>query len=73
MILRLESKYGAWNPGSCWYEVNCYIKEMIWDTLPQEEADILYLAQYAPWINEEMCEEILGISHAEEILRRMMR
>ena len=73
VILRLESKYGAWNPGSSWYELNCYIKEMIWDTLPQEEADILYLAQYAPWINEEMCEEILGIPHAEEILSRMMR
>ena len=73
VILRLESKYGAWNPDCCWHEMNCYIKEMILDTLLQEEAEILRLVQCVPWVNEEMCEEILGISHAEEILGRMMR
>ncbi len=33
VILRLESKYGAWNPESCWHEMNRYIKEIILDTL----------------------------------------
>ena len=73
VILRLEGKYGAWSPGSCWHEMNCYIKEMILDTLQQEEVEILHLAQYVPWVNDKLCEEILGIAHAEEILGRMVR
>ena len=73
MILRLESKYGAWNPESCWHEMNRYIKEMILDTLQREEREILHLAQYLPWVDEEMCEEILGTAHAEVILGRMLR
>lgn len=73
VILRLESKYGAWNPESCWHEMNRYIKEMILDTLQREEREILHLAQYLPWVDEEMCEEILGTAHAEVILGRMLR
>lgn len=73
VILRLEGKYGAWSPGSFWHEMNCYIKEMILDTLQQEEVEILHLAQYVPWVNDKLCEEILGIAHAEEILGRMVR
>ena len=73
VILRLEGKYGTWSPGSFWHEMNCYIKEMILDTLQQEEVEILHLAQYVPWVNDKMCEEILGIAHAEEILGRMVR
>lgn len=73
VILRLEGKYGAWSPESCWHEMNCYIKEMILDTLQQEEVEILHLAQYVPWVNDKMCQEILGIAHAEEILGRMVR
>ena len=73
VILRLESKYGAWNPESCWHEMNRYIKEIILDTLRQEEKEILHLEQYLPWVNEEMCEEILGTAHAEVILGRMLR
>ena len=41
------------------------IKEIILDTLQQEEKEILHLAQYLPWVNEEMCEEILGTAHAD--------
>ena len=63
VILRLESKYGAWNPESCWHEMNRYIKEIILDTLQREEREILHLAQYLPWVDEEMCEEILGTAH----------
>lgn len=73
VILRLESKYGAWNPESCWHEMNRYIKGMILDTLQREEREILHLAQYLPWVDEEMCEEILGTAHAEVILGRMLR
>ena len=73
VILRLEGKYGTWSPGSFWHEMNCYIKEMILDTLQQEEVEILHLAQYVPWVNDKMCEEILGIADAEEILERMLR
>ena len=73
VILRLESKYGAWNPESCWHEMNRYIKEMILDTLQREEREILHLAQYLPWVDEEMCVEILGTAHAEVILGRMLR
>lgn len=73
VILRLESKYGAWNPESCWHEMNRYIKEIILDTLQREEREILHLAQYLPWVDEEMCEEILGTAHAEVILGRMLR
>ena len=73
VILRLEQKYGDWQPQTHWYEMEQYLNESILNTLKQDELDILHLAQTAPWVNAKMCEAVLGIVQAEQTLGKMMR
>ena len=73
VILRLEQKYGDWQPQTRWYEMEQYLNESILNTLKQDEMDILYLVQTAPWVNAKMCEAVLGIVQAEQTLGKMMR
>ena len=73
VILRLEQKYGDWQPQAHWYEKEQYLNESILNTLKQDELDILYLAQTAPWVNAKMCEAVLGTVQAEQTLGKMMR
>ena len=73
VILRLEQKYGDWQPQTHWYEMEQYLNESILNTLKQDELDILYLAQTAPWVNAKMCEAVLGTVQAEQTLGKMMR
>ena len=73
VILRLEQKYGDWQPQTHWYEMEHYLNEGILNTLKQDERDILHLAQSAPWVNAEMCEAVLGTVQAERTLGKMMR
>ena len=73
VILRLEQKYGDWQPQTHWYEMEQYLNESILNTLKQDELDILHLAQTASWVNAKMCEAVLGIVQAEQTLGKMMR
>ena len=73
VILRLEQKYGDWQPQTHWYEMEQYLNDSILNTLKQDELDILHLAQTAPWVNTKMCEAVLGIVQAEQTLGKMMR
>ena len=73
VILRLEQKYGDWQPQTHWYEMEQYLNESILNTLKQDELDILHLAQTAQWVNAKMCEAVLGIVQAEQTLGKMMR
>lgn len=64
-----ETAEDIWN---C-YEIDAYVKREILDTLSEQELEILVYGAVLPWINTALCQEILGLSRAEEYLMELER
>ena len=50
------------------YEIKSYIQNVILEGLNGVERKILSLASSCPWVNEESCQVIWGLSHVKETL-----
>ena len=50
------------------YEIKGYIQNVILDGLSEDERKVLSLASSCPWVNEEACQVIWGLSHVKETL-----
>lgn len=55
------------------YEVEGYIQSAIMSSLGEEEKNFLYRGLYCPFVNEKLCEEVLGISGSLVTLQRLRR
>lgn len=55
------------------YEVEGYIQSTIMSALGEKESDFLQRGLYCPFVNEKLCEEVLGISDAFVILQKLRR
>lgn len=50
------------------YEIKGYIQNVILDGLSENERKVLSLASSCPWVNEESCQIIWGLSYMKETL-----
>lgn len=55
------------------YEIRTYLQKEIWETLSEEECEVLRRANACPWLSIELCHEVWGIHQAEELLERLER
>lgn len=76
MMIRLEKRGDhAEKPKilrSC-YEIDNYIQREIIETLSPQEQELMRRGAICPWLNEELCTEIWGISYAKESLESLRR
>lgn len=76
LMIRLEKGgNGSENPEMlrhC-YEIDTYIQKEILETLSIQEQELMRRGAICPWLNEELCNEVWGITWAKENLETLRR
>lgn len=54
-------------------EVQDYLEQEVFQTLRQEEKELLDWTELCPWLHPELCGEVFGIPQAAQVLERLWR